>query len=41
MGKGAERSGWRGSCGWNVLYERRIFFELKKENENENLKTVL
>lgn len=28
--KGDGRSGGRGNCGWNVLYERRIFFKKKK-----------
>lgn len=33
--KGAERSGGRGSCGWDVLYERRIYFEFKKKKIKE------
>jgi hypothetical protein len=27
----AERSGERGSCGWDVLYETRIYFQFLKK----------
>ena len=41
-----ERDSWRklvgieeerGSCGWDVLYERRIHFKLQKGERKENL----
>jgi hypothetical protein len=29
-GGGAWGSGGGGNCGWDVLYERRIYFQLRK-----------
>lgn len=34
LGRGTGRSGERGSCSWDVLYEKRI----NKKNEAMNLK---
>lgn len=32
VGTGAGRSGGTGTCGWDTLYERRIYFQEQKSN---------
>lgn len=31
--EGARRSGEKGNCGQDVLYKRRIYFQLKKRHD--------
>jgi hypothetical protein len=37
----AESSGGKGSCGPDVLYDRRIYIQLKKKKENYSAEFIL